>query len=389
MYWLLEPSTCRLMMTARQDCAQLEQAATWEARELAADIAASSGVVANGTQLPRGMTIAGATAEIRVEGVLTKKPDFFAMFFGGGNTTYANIRAAVGLAAISAGVKDVVLRVDSPGGSVDGLFEAMGALAEFRANSGKKIRVVAENAQSAAYGLAAAAGPIEAVGRGASFGSIGTAASFYLYDKVVTLTNTDSPDKRPDLTTPEGKAVVVKYLDALNDEFVQGIAQGRGVTPKEVAEGFGRGASMTAPEAKRLGLIDKIASTAPRAVPKQGKAMAEQQSTEERAAIVAAEARGVAQERDRVNAHLTMGEGCGDLSIALDAIRTGAGLTQEFNARYLSAGMNRSDRQRRQGETTTAEAALKGVDAATPANGADLGDQVVAQIEGNKGFVRG
>lgn len=388
--WLLEPSICRLMMTARQDCQQLEQAAAWEARELAIDAAASGGVDANGAQLPRGMTIAGASAELRVEGVLTKKPDFFAFFFGGGNTTYSTIRAAVGVAAMNDSIKELVLRVDSPGGSVDGLFEAMDALANFRSSSGKKTRVIAENAQSAAYGLAAAFGPIEAVGRGATFGSIGTAASFYLSDHVVTLTNTDSPDKRPDLRTPEGKAVVVKYLDAINDEFARGIAQGRGVTAKDVIEGYGRGASMTAPEAKRLGLIDKIASTAPRAAPsKQGKAMAEEQSPETRAAIDAAVARGVEQERDRVKAHLTMGENCGDMTIALEAIRAGSGMTQELTARYLSAGMNRSDRAKRQGDATTAETALRGVDSATPVTGADLGDQVVARLEGGKGFVHG
>jgi ClpP class serine protease len=387
--WLLEPSICRLMMTARQDCQQLEQAAAWEARELAAEASGAGGVAANGVQLPRGMTIAGATAELRVEGVLTKKPDFFAMFFGGGNTTYSTIRAAIGIAAMTESIKNVVLRIDSPGGSVDGLFEAMEALASFRASSGRKTSVLAENAQSAAYGLAAAFGPIEAVSRGATFGSIGTAASFYLSDHVVTLTNTDSPDKRPDLRTPEGKAVIVKYLDQINDEFARGIAQGRGVTAKDVIEGYGRGASMTAPEAKRLGLIDKIASTtAPRAAPsKQGKAMAEEQTPETRAAIDAAVARGVEQERDRVKAHLQMGESCGDMSIALEAIRSGAVMTQEFTARYMSAGMNRADRTKRQGDATTAETALKGVESATPATGADLGDQIVARLEVGKGFV--
>lgn len=398
--WLLEPSVCRLMMTARQNCQQLEHAAAWEARELAIDVAAeqsraaivASGgsVTANGVQLPRGMTIAGATAELRVEGVLTKKPDFFAMFFGGGNTTYSTIRAAIGIAAMTDSIKNVVLRVDSPGGSVDGLFEAMEALASFRASSGKKGNVLAENAQSAAYGLAAAFGPIEAVSRGATFGSIGTAASFYLSDHIVTLTNTDSPDKRPDLRTPEGKAVIVKFLDQVNDEFARGIAQGRGVSAKEVTEGYGRGASMTAPEAKRLGLIDKITTSAPRAAPsKQGKAMAEEQTPETRAAIEAAKASGIAEERDRVKAHLTMGESCGDMAIALDAVRSGASMTQEFTARYLSAGMNRNDRAKRQSDATTAEAALTGDAAATPATGADLGDQVVANLTGNRGFVRG
>jgi ATP-dependent protease ClpP protease subunit len=340
------------------------------------------------------MTIAGSSAEIRVEGILTKKPDFFSMFLGGGNTTYSTIRAALGVAETNPAIKDVVLHVDSPGGSVDGLFECLDAITSFRANSGKKLRVRAENAQSAAYGIAAAAGNIEAVGRGATFGSIGTAVSYFVDPEVVTLTNTDSPDKRPNLTTDEGKAVVVKFLDQLNTEFVRAIAQGRGVETKEVTENYGRGASMTAVEAKRLGMIDRIASTAPRAVPTNSRktAMSEEQPDSratDRRDIDAAVQRGVDQERDRVRAHLTMGESCGDLSIALEAIKSGAGMTLELNARYLSAGMNRSDRQKRQTESNAAEAALSGVDAATPTGVADLGDQVVIALKGERSFVRG
>lgn len=389
MHWLLEPQVLQRMLPARRDCTQIEQAAAWEARELAADTFRINGGPQSSPQLPRGMSIAGNTAEVRVEGVLTKKPDFFALFFGGGNTTYTNIRHSLEIAASNPTIREVVMHIDSPGGAVDGLFETLDAIASFRASSGKKLRVRAENAQSAAYGIAAAAGNIEAVGRGATFGSIGTAVSYWVSDNVVTLTNTDSPDKRPDLKTDEGKAVVVKFLDQLNTEFVRAIAQGRGVDAKTVTEEYGRGASMTAVEAKKLGMIDKIATTAPRAVPSsKGKSMSDEQP-DNRAATDAAVQRGVTQERDRVVAHLTMGESCGDMAIALDAIRSGAGMTMELNARYLSAAMNRSDRQKRQGESNAAEAALAGADAASPADATDLGDRVVAVLEGaQRSFVR-
>lgn len=386
MHWLLEPSVLQAMLRARSSLTPeaIQHWNAWQAVEVA------RGQESDG--VPRNLTIAGSTAEIRIEGILTKKADFFAMFFGGGNTTYTSIRTALGIAEADPKIRDVVLCIDSPGGSVDGLFECLDAIAAFRTSSGKKIRTRAENAQSAAYGCAAEGGNIEATGPGATFGSIGTAASFFVYDKEVTLTNTDSPDKRPDLTTAEGKAVVVKYLDQLNFEFVRCIARGRGVDAKTVTEDYGRGASMTAREAKRLGLIDKIATTAPRAVPSnKGKTMSEEQ-TDNRAAIDAAVQQGVKQgveqERDRVKAHLAMGEGCGDLKIALDAIRSGAVMTLEVNALYLAAGMNRKDRGNRQTESNTAEAALQGVDAAPTAPVADLGDKVVAVFEKEKSHVR-
>lgn len=373
-YWLLEPSTFQSLQAVRRDAAALSA----RAEDYIARVESRDG------KSPSNLIIAGSTAEIRVEGVLTKRPDFFAMLFGGGNTTYGDIRASLAMAETNPAIKDVVLHIDSPGGSVDGFFDTLDSIAALRANGGKKMRVRAENAQSAAYGIAAVAGNIEAVGRGSTFGSIGTAVSYWVTDSIVELTNTDSPDKRPNLRTDEGKAVVVKYLDQLSEEFMRSIAQGRGVDVETVRNDFGRGASMTAVHAKRLGLIDKILTTAPRAVASnsKGKAMSEAFAEDrgaDRREIDAAVQRGVDQERDRVIGHLTMGEACGDLSIALEAIRSGKGMTTELQARYMSAGMNRSDRQRRQAESNAAEAALSGVEQST-ASASDLGERVVAQL---------
>lgn len=400
MLWLLEQTALRRLMHAQENFRDTAALIQWETAQTAAELEAAAAAAREPSQregqLPAGMSVAGSTAEIRVEGVLTKRPDFWAKYFLGGNTTYSSIRSALAVAASSPEITDVVMRIDSPGGNAEGLIETLDTIAQFRQFSGKRILSRADNAQSAAYGIAAATGRVEATGRGATFGSIGTAVSYYLSPNVVTLTNTDSPDKRPDLSTPEGKAVVVKYLDQLNHEFVSAIAQGRGVELSRVTEGYGRGASMTAIEAKRLGLIDTIATTAPRAVPissnsKGQPTMADNQEPD-RAALNAATQSGVTQERDRVLAHLTMGESCGDMSIALEAIRSGANMTQELSARYLSASMNRADRNKRQAESNTAEAQLAGVGAASPKESTDLGDQVVAELKsqrGEKSFVRG
>jgi ClpP class serine protease len=385
-FWLLAPVTLALIAEGRRRCADPAHALAWETTALGAEQVAAE---ADG-QLPRCMSIAGNTAEIRIEGVLTKKPDFFSMFFGGGNTTYVSIRNALAIAAADPKIKTILLAVDSPGGTVDGLFETLDAIAALRATSGKTLRVQADNAMSAAYGIAAAGGATEAVGRGSTFGSIGTAVSFFVDPDVVTLTNTESPDKRPDVTTAEGKAVVVKYLDQVETELVRAISRGRGVDAVTVTESYGRGASFTAPNALRIGMIDKISSTPLRAVTSnRGKAMNEEQenSRAEASRIDAAVERGKTQERDRVLAHILMGESSGDMTIALEALRSGAGMTLELNARYLSAGMNRTDRIKRQSEANDAERAVAG--AGETAATTDLGDQVVAVLKGsNRSFVR-
>lgn len=389
MLWLLEPETLRRMAHAQEHFGDTAAVLRWEAEQAAA---ATQSAAEQRDGLPQGMSLSGSTATIHVEGTLTKRPDFWAKYFGGSNTTYASIRNALAYAASSADVGEIVFSIDSPGGEASGLIELLDSIGQVRQSSGKKMRVVAEQAQSAGYGIAAAVGNIEARHRGATFGSIGTAQAFWISPNVIELTNTDSPDKRPNLSTPEGKAVVVKYLDQLNHEFVSAIAQGRGVPLSRVTEGYGRGASMTAAEAKRLGLIDTIATTAPRAVPSsKGNSMPETNQTD-RAALEAATQSGINQERDRVLQHLTMGEGCGELSIALEAIRSGAAMTGELSARYMVAGMNRAARGQRQNESNTAEKQLADVGAGSPtaASTADLGDQVVAALKGaEKSFVRG
>jgi ClpP class serine protease len=385
-YWLLEANTLARIADGRQRCADPGPALAWEAMALHDEQSRIAARDAPG-QAPRNLTIAGSTAEVRVEGVLTKRPDFFAMFMGGGNTTYTSVRQALAVAATDPNVKSIVFAVDSPGGEIDGLFETLDAIAAVRA-TGKTMRVRADKAMSAAYGIAAAVGGIDAVGRGSTFGSLGMVQTHRLDPEIVTLTNTESPDKRPDVTTPEGKASAVKYLDQLNDEFVRAIARGRNVEASAVTEGYGRGACFTAPHALRLGMIDKIASTPPRADNNRTTAtMTDEETAAARTAAEAAEQRGTTRERDRVLAHLQMGESSGDMTIALEAIRSGASMTQEVTAKYLSASMNRADRTTRQSEAAKAEAVVAGSGPAPTKT--DLGDDVVAVLKASeKGFVR-
>lgn len=327
--------------------------------------------------------VEGNVARIPVAGTLTKKPDFFAMFFGGGNTTYAALQRAVMTAAGNPAVKQIVLDVDSYGGAVDGLFETLDLIDGVR-QQGKKMTAVVENAQSAAYAIAAATGRIEARGDGATVGSIGTAVSYWVSPNVVDITNSDSPNKRPDVRTEEGKKVVVEYLDQINDIFVGAIARGRGVGAETVRERFGRGASFTATAAPK-GMVDAIIKPALRGSGGK-KAMSEEQEKTTQAQLDAAVQRGVTQERDRVLAHLTMGETSGDMKVAVEAIRAGTGMTLELQARYMAAGMNRADAQKRQQSSNADEKAL--ATSETPAATGDLGDQVVAILSKKESFVR-
>lgn len=76
----------------------------------------------------RVMSIAGNSAEIHVKGVLTNAPDIFAMWFGGGNTTNPEIISALAEADANPDVEQIVMRFDSGGGSINGMFDAIAAM---------------------------------------------------------------------------------------------------------------------------------------------------------------------------------------------------------------------------------------------------------------------
>lgn len=69
---------------------------------------------------------------------------------------------------------------------------------------------------------------------------------------------------------------------------------------------------------------------------------------------------GEATERDRVVAHLTLGESSGDMKTAMDAINSGAGMTAALTAKYMAAGMNRSAQTARQADSDKAGEAADG-----------------------------
>jgi len=104
--------------------------------------------------------------------------------------------------------------------------------------------------------------------------------------------------------------------------------------------------------------------------------------------VEAAEKRGaeaaVAEERDRIGAHLALGEKSGDMKTALDAVKAGTAMTQTLMATYMAAGMNRSDREAHAGDSAAAEGALEGADTATESEAEDEGDQAWASYQRRK-----
>ena len=328
----------------------------------------------------RIMSIAGDTADISIKGILTNTPDFMAMIFGGGNTTYSDIISAIASAEQNEAVKNMVLSVDSPGGQISGLFNAVNAIASAK----KPVEAIVINqAASAAYTLIAQADKISGFNEASGVGSVGVATEIGVNDDSVIITSSEAPDKRPDVTTEAGKAVIREQLDAIHEILASSIAKGRGITIEKVNSDFGRGTMILAGEAIKRGMIDNIAgsipqvSTTPAAVApsasvaiesggpaapvdktintnatngenkEEGSMDINELKTQHPATFAAAVQMGAEQERDRVSAHLTMGEASGDMATATAAIADGSEMTALLNAKYMAAGMKKSEQTAR------------------------------------------
>ncbi len=202
-------------------------------------------------------------AVISIRGVLTKNPGFFQMLFGGTSTAMAT--RAVQTAGADPDVKNVLLIIDGPGGSVDGLAELGDAVWALRQEK-RVIAQVSGMAASAHYYVASQAHQIFAH-RMDMVGSIGTKMVLWDVSKafeeagiepVVIATGEFKAAGEPGtVITDEHKEDFQRIVDAYFNDFVDMIARGRGMAKAKVREAAD-GRLFLADEAMGMGLINGI-----------------------------------------------------------------------------------------------------------------------------------
>jgi len=313
------------------------------------------------------LTVAGSEAQINVIGTLTKNFNWIAAYFGGGNTTYSDITSALASADADPIVKKITMNFDSPGGNVAGLFEAADAI---KATKKPVTAVVDGMAMSAAYALASQADKILAAGKSSMVGSLGVAVSYTVRDDVVEIASTNAPNKRPDLKTAKGKAVIRAELDGIHELFASIVAEGRGTSVENVNSSYGLGGMVLATPAIEAGMIDGfLLSDVP---VKPGKTAVNNNVIMEHKVMNLTElkaqypglyaellsigvAQGASQEKERCSAHLLMGAAHKAMPIAIEAIEAGAGLTDLYTAKYLTAGKKAADVETRVADNQTVD----------------------------------
>jgi ClpP class serine protease len=155
-------------------------------------------------------------------------------------------------------IRGIVLEIDSPGGQVAGISE----FADQVAAAGKPtIAYVSDIAASAAYWIAAAANEV-LIANTATAGAIGVVATLRRdkKDDRIQIVSSQSPRKRVDPETDEGRAVLQGVVDDIADVFINRVAAYRGVSTEHVLEYFGQGGLLVGRNAVTAGLADDLGS---------------------------------------------------------------------------------------------------------------------------------
>jgi len=204
------------------------------------------------------------TAVLDIRGPLFRYRSIFTWLLGGTAIEDAaiDLRAALDDPA----VQSIVLAINSPGGQIDGINELANMIRA--ATAQKPVTAYVDGlAGSGAYWLAAAAGKIVA-DETAQLGSIGVLAT--VVDdtnaeerrgvKRYEIVSSQSPLKRTDPATDEGRDQLQQMVDAMAQVFIEKVAKFRGTSEERVARDFGRGAVLPARSAVAVGMADSLGS---------------------------------------------------------------------------------------------------------------------------------
>lgn len=284
------------------------------------------------------------------------------------NTSTVEARQLLRAAAQDPEVKGVVLFIDSPGGTVAGTADLAAEVNRTKAR--KPVYAYIEDlGASAAYWVASQATKVFTNQTGI-VGSIGTYMQVIDYRRaadqlgmtvhVIRAGNMKGAGTPGTEITPEQLADFQRLVNALNDQFLSGVAAGRNL-PLETVRGLATGQTWVGQEAVTQKLVDRVASaedvfqelaqlTSAATKPQKGKSMSQDNAT-----AVAADNKPQAATIADLEQHLP--KASGDFKIA--QLKQGATLTQALSA-YAVSLEQRCETLQQEVDNTKAAAAKPG-----------------------------
>ena len=333
-------------------------------------------------------------------------PSPLARFFGFGGTGYIDIIAAAKSLENDPSIENVKLAMDTPGGTVAAMDQARQAIEILASKKNVTVENHGMIASAGYYlATAKGIKTIVAMSPLVETGSIGVVrAGFDFSDalsrngiKRIKIISSNAPNKQADPATAQGLKVHQDDVDAMERVFIDKVATGRNTTVKNVIENFGKGGMFIAqdpdpdkPDAIKAGMIDSIitqnettvvnddvdsdqlsaniqsntdiiddngivsgnsniseSQTAEGGGQQEGTIMdltklkAEHPALYAQAVAIGVDS-GVKKERERVDAHITMGEASGDMKLAMSCITEGTEHSASINAKYMASQMKKN-----------------------------------------------
>lgn len=206
--------------------------------------------------------IEGGIAEIEIIGSLTKYQSSLSS-----NPGMVNLRKSVRQAARDGGVRAIVLKIDSPGGTVKGTDDLARDVQQ--AASVKPVTAYVDDmAASAAYYIASQAGEL-VVNASGVVGSIGVYGAIYDWSEhfeqagvkvhIVKSAEFKGAGHEGTVITADQLAEFKREMMEWHELFVGAVAAGRGVSRETVA-GWADGRVHIGEKAREKGLVDKVQS---------------------------------------------------------------------------------------------------------------------------------
>lgn len=206
-------------------------------------------------QNTRTVSLRGDVAVVPVSGPMLRYANMFSRVSGA--TSLEQLAQDFTTAADDPAVRAIVLNFDSPGGQASGIAEFAQMV---RAAAKPVVAYVDGSAASAAYWIASAANEI-VISKTGEVGSIGAVVAIDTGKKssgAIEIVSSQSPKKRVDVTTDEGRSLIQARIDAFAQVFIEDVARYRGVDVATVLEKFGQGDMRMGEAAVALGMADRV-----------------------------------------------------------------------------------------------------------------------------------
>jgi signal peptide peptidase SppA len=210
----------------------------------------------------------GGIAVLPLYGVVTQRGNMVDDVSGPGSVSTQQFAASLRQALTDESVSQILIDIDSPGGSVYGVAELADEIISARAQ--KPVIAIANSlAASAAYWIGACASEFY-VTPGGEVGSIGVWQAHQDYSKAMveagvktTLISAGKFKVEGNPYTPldeDAQAFMQSRVDDYYAAFTKAVAKGRGVAIAQVRDGMGQGRVLGAEAALASNMVDGIAS---------------------------------------------------------------------------------------------------------------------------------